>query len=662
MMASAPGPSGSRRSECYKLGVLTAIFCLIPLFGCSDDTSPVESQPEIHEDTVAVPDISPEPPDADEHPEDAAPETAPSRECEVDADCAGVIRRPGQCEVRYCDTETGQCKLEERPDGAPCDTGDPCTIQDTCRNGSCVAGFYICECSTDDDCADPEDRCKGLSFCDLDANPPHCRIDPATVVTCDRSEDTACLKTDCVPETGECVTSVVNVGGPCNDGDPCTTDTHCQPDGTCVGTDSCQCREDSDCLEYEDGNLCNGVLFCDSSQIPYECRIKPGSVVICPRHPETNQCRRNKCQPETGHCVLTNEANGTECQTTNLCTVQDYCEDGTCRSGVVKDCNDGNPCTNNGCNPQNGQCTSTPNTASCDDEFACTKGDYCQNGQCRQGTPIVCDDGDPCTVGTCVEPDGCRFTFDPTLCPPSDTVQETEIGEPEIVEPQDVTSEDVAEVTPPDPWEGRSHGLYRLTALGWSAPPMCLVIFEDEPCVDVTGTIASEVDNAVAAGDLVVLTELTPLDLTADPVALRHGEGACTGPETCDFKSEPPPAFMDATMRPEGECGIFGTAPPCFEAGPETVALSLFGDPPMTLLGTNLEATFALGYSALEEGYLRGFLSEAEAAAQSVMIAGVGDVALATMLPGDMIELHDDQPGWWVTLPFEAIMLPDHLD
>lgn len=48
----------------------------------------------------------------------------------------------------------------------------------------------------------------------------------------------------------------------------------------------------------------------------------------------------------------------------------------------------------------------TPNTDDCSDDNACTVGDVCANGACAPGTPMVVDDGNPCTDDSCVTTTG----------------------------------------------------------------------------------------------------------------------------------------------------------------------------------------------------------------------------------------------------------------
>jgi uncharacterized repeat protein (TIGR01451 family) len=117
-----------------------------------------------------------------------------------------------------------------------------------------------------------------------------------------------------------------------------------------------------------------------------------------------NPCTTDTCNPTTGLCQSTQAPNGTPCDDSNLCTVGNTCQAGTCGTPVV--CNDSNPCTTDVCNPATGACSSTP--LACDDGNPCTT-DTCSaaTGGCVF-TPApagsTCNDGDPCTSGdTCVQ-------------------------------------------------------------------------------------------------------------------------------------------------------------------------------------------------------------------------------------------------------------------
>jgi len=75
-------------------------------------------------------------------------------------------------------------------------------------------------------------------------------------------------------------------------------------------------------------------------------------------------------------------------------------------------CNDGNPC--NGVEalvPGRGCVAGTPlpDGTPCSDGNACNGEEVCTAGVCAASAPLVCDDGDPCTQNLCDPASGCRF-------------------------------------------------------------------------------------------------------------------------------------------------------------------------------------------------------------------------------------------------------------
>src|SRR4029077_8293631 len=141
----------------------------------------------------------------------------------------------------------------------------------------------------------------------------------------------------------------------------------------------------------DDGNACDGAETCTPS-----VGCHHGTLVTCPSG--------KVCDPATGNCVVK------PCSTN-------------------ANCDDGNPCTIDTCS--SGTCTSVagPNgpTPGCNATSFCHGTQTCQAGICTPGTPPSCDDGNPCTndrcdpVQGCVHPAiaGCFFCHTPTDCPGS---------------------------------------------------------------------------------------------------------------------------------------------------------------------------------------------------------------------------------------------------
>ena len=112
------------------------------------------------------------------------------------------------------------------------------------------------------------------------------------------------------------------------------------------------------------------------------------------------------------------EPNGTSCSDRDACTEPDTCTSGLC-GGPARNCDDSNVCTDDGCISQTG-CTHTNNTAQC--AAATCVGlvyygaRYCSSGSCGSGTQQNCDDGNPCTTDTCDPVAGCQHSFNTAPC------------------------------------------------------------------------------------------------------------------------------------------------------------------------------------------------------------------------------------------------------
>jgi len=104
-----------------------------------------------------------------------------------------------------------------------------------------------------------------------------------------------------------------------------------------------------------------------------------------------------------------------QCSDGSVCTGIETCVNGACQPGTPLGCDDGNPCTADSCNPASG-CAHVSVTGSCSDGNACTNGDACANGTCVPGAALACGDGNPCTQDTCNPSSGCIHANDPAAC------------------------------------------------------------------------------------------------------------------------------------------------------------------------------------------------------------------------------------------------------
>jgi hypothetical protein len=177
----------------------------------------------------------------------------------------------------------------------------------------------------------------------------------------------------------------------CGDGAVCTDET-CNT-GIGNGAEICDDGNPSDqdaCLTDCTGAVCGDGLVCSAG----DCTSGPDGG-------------REEC--DGGACCLSD------------CGIRACAGTGACIPGFLccppdADCDDGNPCTTDGCNPGSG-CTHVGNTAPCDDGNACTVDDVCAAGSCASGSALACDDGNPCTRDSCDPAIGCVSVPDLALCP-----------------------------------------------------------------------------------------------------------------------------------------------------------------------------------------------------------------------------------------------------
>ncbi len=331
---------------------------------------------------------------------------------------------------------------------AKCDDNNPCTVGDACFQGACQPGTNICKCSQDVDCASLEDGslCNGSLFCDVSSGNPAkfaCKLNPATAIVCSKAKDTTCSVNTCDEASGKCAQKpVFGANVPCDDGNDCSTGDACA-DGKCVsGVKTCVCTTNSDCASQEDGDACNGTLFCNLTLNPPGCMVNPATVVTCSIGLD-GQCLRTVCNPKTGTCstlpvekTVKKKAGCQEaaekcayvaapadappvypsCDDGNPCTQDESCAKGKCLGTYICPCQkdadcvdlDGDVCTGTPfCDKALGACKTNPATVvACPTaaDTACAKNECAKlTGKCAMtATKMIdlpCDDGNACTVG-----------------------------------------------------------------------------------------------------------------------------------------------------------------------------------------------------------------------------------------------------------------------
>ncbi len=350
------------------------------------------------------------------------------------------------CTIDKCDGKTGQCGAEAVKDGGVCDDGNKCTTKDACLNGKCEGESYVtskqCDDSnscTNDGCSPQSgcfhvpkdgglcsdgDQCTELDKCisgkcqgakkQCDDNKPCTNdiCDPKTglckhenftgpcsdgdactsgdictgakcvgkVVICD--DNNSCTQDICDTKTG-CKYIPLKGGSPCDDGIGCTLNDQCDL-GKCTGTNTCvKCQTDLECAKFDDGNPCNGVARCNQTALGNVCDIDPKSIVICDAYSDPS-CGANICNSKSGKCELVKKQQGVPCVSGNKCLADPVCSvDGKCL-GKSKDCDDGEVCTIDSCDPTSGcKFAPKPDKEKCDDGNVCTVGEVCTKGVCQ---------------------------------------------------------------------------------------------------------------------------------------------------------------------------------------------------------------------------------------------------------------------------------------
>ena len=231
-----------------------------------------------------------------------------------------------------------------------------------------------------------------------------------------------CTADSCDPATGVAHDPLA-AGTSCADGDLCNGDETCDGAGACVAgiapvlDDGNPCTADS-CdpatgvsndpvaagTSCADGDLCNGDELCSAAG---DCL--PGDPLVVD---DGNPCTDDSCDPVAG-VANTPLAAGTSCADADLCNGDELCDAlATCQSGTPLDPDDGNACTADSCDPIAGV-VNTPVAAgtSCADADLCNGDELCDGaGTCAAGTAPDLDDANPCTADSCDPTTGVAHT------------------------------------------------------------------------------------------------------------------------------------------------------------------------------------------------------------------------------------------------------------
>src|SRR5262245_19530011 len=350
------------------------------------------------------------------------------------------------CTADSCDP-AGGCQHVDQPDDSSCSDGNPCNGEETCHNGNCTHPPDL-DCNdgnpcTADSCAAPG-GCRNTPIpgcCTMDSDcfdgnacsqNEHCEGGTCASDPRNCDDGNACTNDSCDPVIG-CRNIPVGDGISCGDGNMCNGTETCQG-GTCTPGTPPTCDDGNDCTT--DG--CDSIAGCTAQSIPgccntdAECSDTSACTVnercvshTCLSDPLTcddgNPCTTDSCDA-AGGCIFTPVPNGQSCGDLDVCNGLETCQSGTCVAGTAPLCDDGNPCTTDGCDSSSG-CTHAPvdgccvSNADCADADACTVNERCVGGHCTSD-PRSCQDANPCTQDGCVSSVGCVNTplLDGTTC------------------------------------------------------------------------------------------------------------------------------------------------------------------------------------------------------------------------------------------------------
>lgn len=293
--------------------------------------------------------------------------------------CAGVTcdLPPSECYATSGVCKKGICHYGYL-DGAACNDGNPCTVDDSCSSGACNGDAMACSDPPPNFCVDAntmrsysangvcDDGACGYGYQDVTCT--HgcvngvCDGDPCADVSCDIPPN------DCYRSPGTCSGGVCHYGfrdgAACSDGDPCTLDDVCLG-GACGGTKlTCTAVPADDCLggdilrKYEGSGSCVAgeceypfqdvacALGCEAGAC-IECTSREDCVQLgclvcvegeCVQPPPVCQSNTDCCAGYNcnfGNCI----PDETGCQSDDDCPDTDYplCVEGGCVVECVTD-------------------------------------------------------------------------------------------------------------------------------------------------------------------------------------------------------------------------------------------------------------------------------------------------------------------------------------
>jgi len=321
---------------------------------------------------------------------------------------------------------------------------EPCSENTDCQSGWCVEhmGDGVCTLICQEECPDGW-KCKQLAD-----------VGPDLISICVSDYANLCkpctMNSDCksVGSMDDLCVSYGDdgafCGGMCGQDDQCPVGFECKAGALIEGASVTQCMNKAGecactaksialdlwtvCKKSNDLGTCEGKRRCSKDGLT-ACDAEVASLEVCDSLDndcdgivddvdcdDGNPCTKDACNPVMG-CTNT-PASGGACDDANICTEGDKCEGGIC-IGTPVTCDDDNDCTDDLCDVDTG-CMNLNNAAPCEDADLCTAGDKCMNGVCTSGQPIDCDDANVCTDDSCDSLIGCVHVNNANPCDDAD--------------------------------------------------------------------------------------------------------------------------------------------------------------------------------------------------------------------------------------------------
>jgi hypothetical protein len=300
-----------------------------------------------------------------------------------------------QCsDAGICNPTTGSCTKVPKPDGTSCNDGDACTRADSCRGGQCAGGEpVVCaaadQCHTQGTCdpstgicsnpaKDDGTACDDKNPCTLGETCHEGTCSGATPVTCVAADECHRAGT-CDPLMGLCSNPIKGDGELCQDGDACTQADSCQS-GICVGENPLACVAQDSCHvagicnpqtgacsnpPKPDGDPCNDGNPCTRTDACLQAACVGSGPVSCVA---ADACHLpGVCEVLTGSCTTPPAPDGTPCSDGSACTAVDTCAAGACVGAEPKTCPPSTCRQVWSCDPGSGSCVASvpPDTSSC---------------------------------------------------------------------------------------------------------------------------------------------------------------------------------------------------------------------------------------------------------------------------------------------------------